>query len=90
MAATAAAILVGLIVGLGAAEWLWIVAAIAGVWLAEAFNTAIERLADVVSLERDPRLGSVKDVAAAGVLISAIAAAIIGLLIFYPHIRAWL
>ncbi len=64
-------------------------AAIAGVWLAEAFNTAIERLADVVSLERDARLGIVKDVAAAGVLVGALSAAIIGLLIFYPHVRGW-
>jgi len=87
LTATAAAIIFGLVVRLSAGEWLWIVAAIAGVWLAEAFNTAIERLADVVSFERDPRLKVVKDVAAAGVLVSAIAAATIGLLIFYPHLR---
>lgn len=77
----------GAVAGLTAGEWLWVAVAVAGVWLAEAFNTAIERLADVVSLDRDPRLKIVKDVAAAGVLVSAIAAAIIGALIFYPHLR---
>jgi diacylglycerol kinase (ATP) len=87
--ATAAVIALGIAERLSAGEWLWIVVAIAAVWLAEAFNTAIERLADVVSFDRDPRLKIVKDVAAAGVLVSAIAAAIIGLLIFYPHLRGW-
>ncbi|MGQ0659718.1 diacylglycerol kinase family protein, partial [Sphingosinicella sp.] len=89
LTATAAVIVLGMAVRLSAGEWLWLVVAIAGVWLAEAFNTAIERLADIVSLDRDPRLKVVKDVAAAGVLVSAIAAAIIGLLIFYPHLRGW-
>ena len=90
LAATLAVILLGIAVQLSTSEWLWIVATIAGVWLAEAFNTALERLADIITLDRDPRLKVVKDVAAAGVLVSAIAAAIIGLLIFYPHLRGWL
>lgn len=90
LVATIAAVALGLAAGLTSFEWLWIVAAIAGVWLAEAFNTAIERLADVISLERDPRLKIVKDVAAAGVLVSATAATIVGLLIFYPHMRGLL
>lgn len=33
------------------AEWRWVIAAIAVVWLAEAFNSAIERLSDVISME---------------------------------------
>ena len=82
--------LLGFALGLSLGEWLWIVTAIAGVWLAEAFNTALERLADVVSLERDARLKVVKDVAAAGVLVAAIAALVIGILIFYPRLRGWL
>ena len=89
LAATASAVLLGFAVRLTVGEWLWIVAAISGVWLAEAFNTAIERLADVISMERDPRLKVVKDVAAAGVLVSAITAAIMGFLVFYPHLRGW-
>jgi diacylglycerol kinase len=67
-------------------EWRWIVLAIGWVWMAEAFNTAIERLADAVTLERDPQIGLVKDLAAAGVLLSAIGAAMIGLLVFGPHL----
>lgn len=89
-ATTIAVIGLGAYVQLSRHDWLWLVLAIGWVWMAEAFNTAIERLADVVSLDRDPRLKIVKDVAAAGVLVSAIGAAIIGLLIFLPYVRAWL
>lgn len=49
---------------------------------AEMVNTAIEFLADAVTLEHDPYIKQAKDVAAGGVLISAIFALVIGLLIF--------
>ncbi len=71
----------GLLLRIDRGEWLWLVLAIGWVWTAEAFNTAIERLADRVIAERDPQIGVVKDLAAAGVLISAIGAAVIGLLV---------
>jgi diacylglycerol kinase (ATP) len=69
-------------------EWRWIVLAIALVWLAEAFNTAIERLSDAVTLERNENIGYAKDVAAGAVLAAAAFATIIGLTIFLPHISA--
>jgi diacylglycerol kinase (ATP) len=49
---------------------------------AEMVNTAIEFLADAVTLEHDPYIKQAKDVAAGGVLISAIFALAIGLMIF--------
>ena len=52
---------------------------------AEGFNTAIERLVDLVSPDFHPVAGDVKDVAAGAVLICAIAAAIIGMIIFIPY-----
>jgi diacylglycerol kinase (ATP) len=52
---------------------------------AEGFNTAIERLVDLVSPDYHPIAGDVKDVAAGAVLICAIAAAIIGAIIFTPY-----
>ena len=71
---------------LPATEWLWVVAAVGWVWSAEAFNTAIERLADAVTQERDARIGAAKDVAAAGVLISSIGALTIGIVLFLPRL----
>ncbi len=84
--ATVLVIGAGTFFGLTASEWLWLVAAIAGVWVAEAFNTALEFLADAVTREQHPRIGQAKDVAAAAVLLAAIAALIIGLLVLGPHV----
>ena len=70
-------------------EWRWIILAIALVWVAEAFNTAIERLADAVTVEPNANIGYAKDVAAGAVLVAAAVSAVIGLTIFIPHIT-WL
>jgi diacylglycerol kinase (ATP) len=72
--------------GLNAYEWLWIVLAIALVWMAEAFNTALELLADAITRERHPLIGRAKDVAAGAVLIAAVAAVVIGAIVFGPHL----
>jgi diacylglycerol kinase len=75
----------GIYFGLSRAEWLWITAAIVLVWSAEAFNTALEQLADALHPERHAGIGRAKDVAAGAVLIAALGAAIIGVLVFVPH-----
>lgn len=76
----------GLYFGLSTLEWIACVFAIAMVLSAEAFNTALEDLTDLVSPDYHPLAGHAKDVAAAAVLIVAIGAAIIGCLIFVPKI----
>jgi len=67
-------------------EWCLIFIAIALVFIAEMANTAIEFLTDIVSPEYNLQAKKVKDVAAAAVLISAIAAIVIGLIIFLPKL----
>lgn len=80
----------GLGLGIGLGDWLWLVLAVILVWSAEAFNTALEQLADAVHPERHPGIGRAKDVAAAAVLIAALGAAVIGVLVFGPHLlTAW-
>jgi len=71
---------------LSRAEWLWIAVAIVLVWRAEAFNTALEQLADTLHPEQHPGIGRAKDVAAAAVLIAALGAAAIGVVVFLPHL----
>lgn len=78
----------GLVLRLSIAEWCWIVLAIAAVWTAEALNTAFEFLTDVASPTFHPIAGQAKDVAAGAVLLTAVAAVVIGLLIFGPKILA--
>lgn len=53
---------------------------------AELFNTAVEKLLDVVNDEFDLRIKFVKDVSAGAVLITVISSVVIGYLIFYPHL----
>jgi diacylglycerol kinase len=86
--ATVAAIALGLLFRLTRFEWCWIVLAIAIVWTAEALNTAFEFLADAASPNFHPVVRDAKDVAAGAVLVTAIAAVIIGAIVFWPHVSA--
>jgi len=88
--ASIAVILVGVFFHISSSEWCWLVLAIMAVWTAEALNTALEFLADVASPEFHPLVKSAKDVAAGAVLISAAGSVVIALLVFSPHILAYL
>jgi diacylglycerol kinase (ATP) len=67
-------------------EWCIIIICIAMVWIAEAFNTAIEKLSDHVSPNYHRHIKRIKDLSAAGVLLSAIAASVIAVIIFTPKV----
>lgn len=79
-------IAVGFFFGISKLEWLIIILVIGMVISAEIFNTSIEILTDLVSPEENKKAGRVKDLAAGAVLVSAIAAVVLGLLIFLPKI----
>ena len=68
------------------AQWTAIALAAGLVLAAEAFNTAIEVLCDAVKPDIDPAVRRVKDLAAAGVLISALTSIVVGLIVFIPAI----
>ena len=67
-------------------EWMALVIVIAMVWTAELFNTVIEKVMDFLSTERHPQIKIIKDMAAAAVMVTALAAVIVGLLIFIPKL----
>jgi len=56
---------------------------------AELTNSAVELLCDVYTAEYDERIRNVKDIAAGAVLVSAIAAATVGLTVFLSHDVFW-
>ena len=87
--ATIAVVIAGLLFHVERWEWCALVFAFGLVWAAEALNTALEFLADEVSQERRALIGKAKDAAAAGVLLAAMAAAVIGAIVFFPHVLAW-
>jgi diacylglycerol kinase (ATP) len=72
--------------GLAAAEWILLLIVVGIVWAAEAINTALELIIDMVSPQKHPLAGRAKDVAAAAVLITAIIAALVGVILFAPHV----
>ena len=84
--ATILVVAAGFVFKITPGEWCWLVVAIICVWMAEAFNTAFEFLADVASPEFHPLVKKAKDVAAGAVLISAIGAVIIGIIIIGPYL----
>lgn len=69
-------------------EWVVLVLCITLVLAAEALNTAIEFLTDLVSPDYHPLAGKAKDTAAAAVLICALGAVIVGIFIFAPYFQA--
>ncbi|WP_206238877.1 diacylglycerol kinase family protein [Novosphingobium terrae] len=67
-------------------EWRWLLLAIGLVWMAEAFNTAIEVLCDLVQPGFHPQVKRIKDLAAGAVLLAALTAALIGMTVLWPHL----
>ena len=87
LSATIAVIVVSLTLRVSAADWRWMIVSIFLVWAAEAFNTAVEYVCDMVSPERNVVVKHAKDIAAGAVLLSAISAACIGTLTLWPYVK---
>jgi diacylglycerol kinase (ATP) len=60
--------------------------AVGFVWVAELFNTAVEKFIDLISTDRNPKIKFIKDVSAAAVLVAAITSLVTGCIIFIPKI----
>lgn len=86
--ATVLVVILGILLHISSAEWIAVVVAIGIVFAAETFNSAIERVADMVQPERDERVRIIKDLCAGAVLVCAISAAIVGCIIFIPRLIA--
>ena len=86
--ATVVVLITACVLDISRADWCLIILACAAVWTAEALNTAFEFLADATTKEFDPVIGQAKDVAAGAVLITAIASAAVGILVFGPYLLA--
>ncbi|MDQ7917880.1 diacylglycerol kinase family protein [Mesonia sp. MT50] len=67
-------------------EWMLQTLAIGLVMSLEGANTAIEEIADFIHPEFHTKIGLIKDFAAGAVFFAAVAAVIIGILIYYPYI----
>jgi diacylglycerol kinase len=79
-------IILGIVLGLNIIEWSFVIILIGLVFITELVNSAIEKLADIINPEVNPKIKTIKDYGAASVLISAIISIIIGGLIFMPKL----
>lgn len=84
--ATILVVLLGFYYSISKIEWLTIILITSAVLTAETINTAIEETCDILHPEIHHKARTAKHVAAGAVLILAIAALIIGLIIFIPKI----
>lgn len=86
--AAALVVAAGWWLGVSGLEWGLLVLAMALVISAELGNTALESLADALHPGEGPLVGWAKDAAAAGVLVSALGATLVGLLVLGPRLLA--
>ena len=85
LAAAAAAIAAGLVLGIGALAWACVAIAIGLVLVAETLNTVVEAIVDLSTAGLHP-LGKVaKDAAAGAVLIASATAVGVGAAVFLPR-----
>lgn len=84
--AAVAVILTNSLLKVDRTAWLITLMLIGLAWMAELFNTAIEKLADRVTKEQDPLIGRVKDIASGAVLIICLFAVICAMIIYIPYI----
>jgi diacylglycerol kinase (ATP) len=67
-------------------EWMVQILTIATIMSIEGLNTAVEEIADFVHPDHHNKIGLIKDIAAGAVFITAIAAVVIGCIIYIPKI----
>lgn len=79
-------IIAGILLDISGSDWMAILFVSGLVFASECFNTAIEYLSDQITGEQNENIRKAKDVAAAGVLISAIISVLTGAIIFLPEI----
>lgn len=86
LAATFLVVLCGVILRITKMEAIALILCIGFVWVAELFNTCIEKIMDCITTQKHPQIKFIKDIAAGAVLIAAISALITGCIIFIPKI----
>ncbi|MBI3133387.1 MAG: diacylglycerol kinase family protein [Bacteroidetes bacterium] len=82
LVAAIVAVAAGIYCDLKTAEWFWIAAAIALVFITEMLNTAIELLCDLIMPDYHEKAGKLKDISAGAVLVSVLFALVVAGVVF--------
>jgi len=83
---TVIVVLLGFHFNISTSEWMFQMIAISIVLVAEAMNTAIEKISDFIHPEYHDKIKVIKDIAAGAVGIAALISLIIGGIIYLPKI----
>lgn len=86
LVATIFVIILSVTLSLNRAEIFTLIIVTGFVWMAELFNTAVEKIMNFISAEKHPAIKQIKDISASAVLIAALTALIAGFIIFLPKI----
>ena len=84
--ATVLVLTLGVFFKVSSSDWVALVLAMGFVWTAEIFNTAMERIMDYMSKEKQTAIQLIKDLAAAAVLVAVLTALLVGAFVFIPKI----
>ena len=87
LAAAITAIALGVYFNISRNDWLVIILCIGLVMALEVVNSAVERLVDLVSPQKNEQAKRIKDMAAGAVLIAALCALIAGTFVFLPYFK---
>lgn len=88
--ALAVSVPLALVIATNAWTALALIGVVLAVMIVELLNTAIEKLADRVTLEHDPLVGKVKDMGSAAVGLTLVVAAAVWLLVIWERVAVLL
>jgi diacylglycerol kinase (ATP) len=71
---------------ISATEWMLQTLAIGMVMAVEGANTAVEKICDFIHPDFNPKIGFIKDIASGAVFFAAMAAMVVGAIIYYPKV----
>ncbi len=86
LAITVLVIAAGLYFKISLLEWYGVLFSITIVLITEALNSALESACDAITTQRNGAIRYAKDVAAGAVLVAAIAAVVVGMVVFWPYV----
>lgn len=88
--AFAIAVPLALVIATDLLTWVALMGVVLALLIVELLNTAIEKLADRVTLEHDPLIGRVKDMGSAAVGLTLLLAGLVWLIALWERIAALL
>ncbi len=83
-------VIISFVFQISSLEWIAVLSAISFVWITEILNTALEKVVDLISPEKNNLAGQIKDLSAGAVLIATFYAVLVGVIIFGERIIEFL